>query len=37
MSFLIDDDELLKKYNKICDKISHSIKRDFHSKPVSNE
>ena len=29
MSFLIKDDELLKKQNKIWDKISNSIKKKF--------
>ena len=29
MSFLIKDDELLKKQNKIWDKISNSIKKRF--------
>ena len=34
MSFLIKDDELLEKYNKIWTKVSNSIK---HSEPVYNE
>ena len=32
MCFLIEHNELLEKYNKICDKISYSIKIDFDSK-----
>ena len=32
MSFLIKDDELLKKYNKTQDKYSNSIKKRFDSK-----
>ena len=32
MSFLIKDDELLKKYNKTQDKYSNSIKKGFDSK-----
>ena len=28
-SFLIKDDELLEKYNEICEKVSNSIKRDL--------
>ena len=37
MSFLIKVDELLKKYNEICEKLSNSIKKEFNSKPVYNE
>ena len=38
MSFLIkDDDELLKRYNKIWDKFGNNIKKLFHSEPVYNE
>ena len=36
MSFLIRDDKLLEKYNKIWDKVSNSIKKVFDSEPVSN-
>ena len=32
--FVIKDDELLVKYNKIWDKISSSIKKWFDSEPV---
>ena len=35
--FLIEDDELLKKYNTIWDKINADIKSDFDSEPVYNE
>ena len=35
--FLIKDEELLEKYNKIWDKISNSIRKGFDSKPVYNE
>ena len=37
MSFLIKDEELLKKYNKFWDKVSNNIKTDFDSEPVYNE
>ena len=37
MSFLIKDDELLEKYNKIQEKVTSSIKKEFHSKPVYNQ
>ena len=33
MSFLIDDDKLLEKYNKIWDKVSNSIKNIFDNEP----
>ena len=29
ISFLIKDDELLEKYNKIWDKVSNSIKKNY--------
>ena len=32
--FLIEDDELLEKYNTIWDKVSTDIKKEFNSKPV---
>ena len=35
--FLIKDDELLEKYNEICEKVSNSIKEGFDSKPGYNE
>ena len=37
MSFLIEDDELFKKYNEIWEKGKSSIKKEFSSKPVYNE
>ena len=32
--FLIEDDELLEKYNTIWDKVSADIKKESNSKPV---
>ena len=32
--FLIEDDDLLEKYNTILDKISSGIKKEFDCKPV---
>ena len=37
MSFLIKDNELLEKYNKIWDKVSNRIKKGFDIEPVYNE
>ena len=37
VSFLIKDDELLKKYNEIWGKVSQSIKKKFDSEPVYDE
>ena len=37
MYFLIEDDDLLKKYKTIWDKISTVIKKDFGSKLVCNK
>ena len=37
MSFLIKDDELLKTFNKIWDKVSSSVKKVFNSEPAYNE
>ena len=37
MSFLIEDDELLEKYNKIWEKVKYSLKKEFDSKPVYNK
>ena len=37
MSFLIKDNDLLKIYNEISEKVKNSIKREFDSKPVYNE
>ena len=36
MSFLIEDDELLEKYNEICEKVRNSIKKEFDSEPIYN-
>ena len=35
MYFLIEDDDLLEKYNTIWDKVSADIKKVFHSEPVN--
>ena len=37
MSFVIKDDNVLDKYNEICDKIKEKIKIRFHSMPVYGE
>ena len=37
MYFLIEDDDLLEKYNTIWDKVSAHIKKEFDSKPVYNK
>ena len=37
MYFLIEDDELLEKYNTVWDKVSSDIKKEFDSKPVYNK
>ena len=37
MSFLIKDEELLKKHNEIWERVKNSFKKEFDSKPVSNE
>ena len=37
MSFLIRDDELLGKYNKIWEKVKNSIKREFDSELAYKE
>ena len=34
MYFLIEDDDLLEKYNTIWDKVSANIKKEFDSQPV---
>ena len=36
MYFLIEDDELLQKYNTIWDKVSACVKKEFDSEPVYN-
>ena len=37
ISFLIEDEELLKRYNQIWDKVSNSIKKEFDIKLVEKE
>ena len=37
VSFLIKDDKLLEKYNKICEKVSNAIKKEFGNNPVYNK
>ena len=37
MYFLIEDDDLLKKYNTIWDKVSDDIKNELDSQPVYNQ
>ena len=37
MYFLIEDDELLEKYNTIWDKVSADIKKEFDREPVYNK
>ena len=37
MSFLISDDELLEKYNKLWDKVRKSIRKEFDNEPVYNK
>ena len=37
MHFLIEDDDLLKKYDTIWDKVSADIKKESDSEPVYNK
>ena len=37
MSFLIKNEEFLKKYNEIWDKVSNTIEQGFDSESVYNE
>ena len=37
MYFLIENDDLLEKYNAIWDKVSADIKKEFDSEPVYNK
>ena len=37
MYFLIEDDDLVEKYNVIWDKVSTNIKKEFDSEPVYNK
>ena len=34
---MIEDDDLLEKYNIICDKVSADIKKEFDREPVYNK
>ena len=36
MDFLMEDDDLLEKYNTIWDKVSVDIKKELDSEPVHN-
>ena len=35
--FSIEDDELMKKYNNIWNKVSNSVKKEFDSEPIYNK
>ena len=35
--FFIEDDDLLEKYNTICDEVSAGIKKEFDIQPVYNK
>ena len=37
MSFMIQDENLIRKYNEIWKKVSNIIKKEFNSKPVYNK
>ena len=37
MYFVLEDDDLLEKYNTIWDKVNADIKEEFDSKPVYNK
>ena len=37
MSFLVQDNKLLEKYNEIREKVSNIIKKGFDGKPVYND
>ena len=37
MYFVIEDDDLLEKYNTIQDKVSTNIKKEFDSEPIYNK
>ena len=37
MPFVIKDDDVLDKYNEICDKIKEKLNIKFHSKPVYHQ
>ena len=35
--FLMEDDDLLEKYNTILNKVSADMKKEFHGEPVYNK
>ena len=37
MSFFIKDDDVVGKYNEICDKVKNKLNIKFHSMPVYDE
>ena len=37
MYYLVEDDDVLEKYNTICDKVSADIRKEFDSEPVYNK
>ena len=37
MYLLVEDDDILEKYNTICNKVSADIKKEFDSEPVYNK
>ena len=37
MYFLVEDDDLLKKYNSIWDKVSADVEKEFDREPVYNK
>ena len=37
LSFLIKDDKFSEKYNKISERVSNNIKKEFDSEPAYNE
>ena len=37
MSFFIKDDDVVDKYNEICDKVKNKLNIKFHSMPVYDE
>ena len=37
MSFFIKDDDVVDKYNEICDKVQNKLNIKFHSMPVYDE
>ena len=37
MYYLIEDDELLEKYNYVWNKVIDSIKKELNSKPIYNK